>query len=129
MKRNLDMYLEFIPKLNIDFSLTGENYIKKSKKISPEEQESYHLWFYTLRAITQSWAKRCSIKQNFKKFIHNISLWVFIWFWFLEGIREGGDWGKIIGELGKTTRAEKQLTMKKKKKTLKNLEMHNLKSD
>lgn len=37
------MYLEFIPKLNIDFSLTGENYIKKSKKISPEEQESYHL--------------------------------------------------------------------------------------
>lgn len=41
MKRDLDVYLEFIPKLKIDFSLTGEKYTKKSKKFSPEEQESY----------------------------------------------------------------------------------------
>ena len=41
VKRDLDMYLEFIPKLKIDFSLTGEKYTKKTKKFSPEEQESY----------------------------------------------------------------------------------------
>ena len=52
----------------------------------------------------------------------------FFWFLFLflEGIREGCDWEKMIGELEKTTRGETSLQWKK---PLKNLEIYNTKSD